>query len=234
MSYILDALRKADAQRERDPARGIHAQPVQQAAGADARVGLPWPWLLAGAAGVAVLAAGAWLWAGSGTPRAAAITAAKTGPIAQVPREPAPVVADSPAPAVPVPAVPAAPAMAVLPPAPPPAAVAPPVPTPAPAIKAAPAPARVASAPAAVEKAAAPATEKLPTLAELPPDVQRELPKLVVTGGVYSENPAQRMLVINGQVFNEGGEPAAGVLLEQIRPRTAVLKFRSTRYTVAY
>ena len=91
-----------------------------------------------------------------------------------------------------------------------------------------------AAAPAADGKSAAPAPDKLPTLAELPPDVQRELPKLVVTGGVYSENPAQRMLVINGQVFNEGGEPAAGVLLEQIRPRTAVLKFRNTRYTVAY
>ncbi len=34
MSYILDALRKADAQRERDPAaRGIHAQPVRVAVG---------------------------------------------------------------------------------------------------------------------------------------------------------------------------------------------------------
>ena len=36
MSYILDALRKADAERERDPARGIHAQPMPgmgQAAG---------------------------------------------------------------------------------------------------------------------------------------------------------------------------------------------------------
>lgn len=82
--------------------------------------------------------------------------------------------------------------------------------------------------------APAPAPERLPTLAELPPDVQRELPKLTITGGVYSENPAQRMLVINGQVFNEGGEPAPGVVLVQIRPRAAVLKFRTTRYTVAY
>ena len=31
MSYILDALRKADAERERDPARGIHAQPLASA-----------------------------------------------------------------------------------------------------------------------------------------------------------------------------------------------------------
>ena len=33
MSYILDALKKADAQRERDPARGIHAQPASPASG---------------------------------------------------------------------------------------------------------------------------------------------------------------------------------------------------------
>lgn len=228
MSYILDALRKADAQRERDPARGIHAQPVQPAPDTDARNGPPWARLLAGLAGVAVLAAGAWVWTGGRAPPAASVIAANT----QTPQ--APETPTVPAPAVAVSAVPPSPAMAVLPPAPPPAVVPPPVPTPAPAIKAASAPARVASAPTAVEKAAAPATEKLPTLAELPPDVQRELPKLVVTGGVYSENPAQRMLVINGQVFNEGGEPAAGVLLEQIRPRAAVLKFRNTRYTVAY
>src|SRR6478736_4844165 len=31
MSYILDALRKADAQREGNPARGIHAQPTAPA-----------------------------------------------------------------------------------------------------------------------------------------------------------------------------------------------------------
>ncbi len=31
MSLILDALRRADAQRERDPRRGIHAQPAQPA-----------------------------------------------------------------------------------------------------------------------------------------------------------------------------------------------------------
>ncbi|MEO7642028.1 MAG: general secretion pathway protein GspB [Ramlibacter sp.] len=231
MSYILDALRRADSQRERDPARGIHAQPVQPATGLDTRTGPLWPWLLAGVAGVGALAAVAWFWAAGVSPPAASATAANT--LAQ--REPIPVAVAPAAPRVPAPAVPVVPAMEVLPPAPPPAAVSPP-PAPAAVIKAAPAPARTASAatPAAAGKAVTPLPDKLPTLAELPPDVQRELPKLVVTGGVYSENPAQRMLVINGQVFNEGGEPAAGVLLEQIRPRTVVLKFRNTRYTVAY
>src|SRR5690348_14809075 len=60
MSYILDALRKADAQRERDPARGIHAQPLRDgSARAGSRRGPAWRWA-AGAAGIAVLGSAAW------------------------------------------------------------------------------------------------------------------------------------------------------------------------------
>ena len=60
MSYILDALRKADAERERDPARGIHAQPMT-AAGERGPLHMP-AWALAAAAGLVALAAGAALW----------------------------------------------------------------------------------------------------------------------------------------------------------------------------
>ena len=78
------------------------------------------------------------------------------------------------------------------------------------------------------------ATGRLLTLAELPADVQRELPKLAISGGVYSPTPAQRLLIVNGMVLNEGAEAAPGVLLEQIRPKTAVLNFRGYRYGVPY
>jgi general secretion pathway protein B len=70
--------------------------------------------------------------------------------------------------------------------------------------------------------------------AELPADVQGALPKLAITGGVYSENAAQRMLVVGGQVVNEGAELAPGVVLDQIRSRSAVLRFRGYRYAVSY
>ncbi len=72
------------------------------------------------------------------------------------------------------------------------------------------------------------------TFAELPPEVQRDLPKLAISGGVYSDNAAQRMLIVNGQVLGEGAEPAPGVVLEQIRARTAVWRFRGYRYSVTY
>ena len=67
-------------------------------------------------------------------------------------------------------------------------------------------------------------------MAGLPPDA----PKLSISGGVYSSNRAQRMLVVNGQVFSEGSEITQGVVLEQVQPKTAVLRFRGARYTVAY
>jgi general secretion pathway protein B len=78
--------------------------------------------------------------------------------------------------------------------------------------------------------APAPAAPPSPPVAGLPPDA----PKLVLSGGVYSTNPAQRMLIVNGQVFNEGSEVGAGVTLEEVKARTVVLRFRGARYTVAY
>jgi general secretion pathway protein B len=69
-----------------------------------------------------------------------------------------------------------------------------------------------------------------PPVAGLPGDA----PKLAVSGGVYSSNPAQRMLIVNGQVFNEGSEVAPGVVLDEIKSKTAVLRFRGARYTVTF
>lgn len=245
MSYILDALRKADAERERDPARGIHAQPLAGAetAPAPARPAL---WLVAGAAGVVV--AGVAFYALQDQPATAPIAA---GPVEAAPAAPVPVAAVTAA--APAPAPPPPVASVVEPPAPPPL----PAPTPAMAApKPAAKPAAVmpvkavtvaaASQPQAAQTAtaakdapllkapAATVAERIYALAELPPDVQRELPKLVISGGVHSENAAQRMLIVGGQVVNEGAELAPGVVLEQIRSRAAVLRFKGWRYRVAY
>jgi general secretion pathway protein B len=91
-------------------------------------------------------------------------------------------------------------------------------------------PAQAATAPAPAAAPAAAASPVAEPVAGLPADA----PKLVISGGVYSVNVAQRMLIVNGQVFNEGSEVGTGVVLEQIRPKSAVLKFRGSRYTVTY
>lgn len=259
MSYILDALRKADAERERDPAtRGIHAQPVA-AAPADRFTNAGsrrWTWVLALAAAALAVAG----WQVVMAPAALSTIDRAAGPVGL----PAVVVTPQPVPGqtAETVAAPAAAASAVLPAAPAPVTAPAPAPAPTPAVirdarkPATAAPAAAASAMAAASAAtsttasatATPATATPPSMpppaaatpdrvlaiTELPADVQRELPKLAISGGVYSDNPAQRMLIVNGQVFNEGAEPAPGVQLEQIRAKTAVLKFRGYRYAVAY
>lgn len=217
MSYILDALRKADAQRIRDPAQGIHAQ-ASVAAAVTARPArrLQNP-LNAGVAvvvavAVVMLAAAAWFWRGARAPVAA------------------PPVHAVPAIVLPPPVQQAAPAAAVLP-----AAPARPAPAPVPAESRR---TTAVSAPAASEAPVpavpAPTAQRSYTFAELPADVQQALPKFSVSGGVYSDSVAQRMLVVNGQVFNEGSEIAPGVVLDQIRPRVALLKFRGLRISQPY
>jgi general secretion pathway protein B len=236
MSYILDALRRADAERERDPARGIHAQPAAALPTRAGRAAPRWVWGAAG--GAAVLAVAGW-WAG---------------------REAAPV---PPLPPVPVATRPAADSVIAIAPAAPPvaAAVSPPPPIPIPAPLPSPAPPRLverpsakpvlvaavpakavtapaaaaASAPAAAATAApAPTAERIVGVADLPADVQRELPKLTISGGVHSENASQRLLIVGGQVMTEGAEIAPGVVLEQIRARTAVMRYRGFKYSVPY
>jgi general secretion pathway protein B len=233
MSYILDALRKADAERERDPGRGIHAQP---AAGlpAPARSGVP-RWTIA-AAVIAGVAVASYAMLGRDSPPADASVARLAAPVA-----PAAAITVIPAPAPAVVPV----AVAVVPAAPVgmpaklkaqaersaarPAAVV--VATAAPsAVLKAPAPQPAASA----ALAAPPPPDRILAMTELPAEVQRELPKLAISGGVHSENASQRMLIVGGQVMAEGAELAPGVVLEQIRAKSAVLRFRGFRYSVAY
>jgi general secretion pathway protein B len=56
----------------------------------------------------------------------------------------------------------------------------------------------------------------------------------VVTGGVYSPNPAHRMVIINGAPVREGAEPVPGLVVEQVRAASVVLSFRGQRHTVTY
>jgi general secretion pathway protein B len=74
----------------------------------------------------------------------------------------------------------------------------------------------------------------LRTLAELPDDLRRSVPALAFGGSVYSDTPAQRMVIFNGQVMREGEAVNDELQLEQIRPRSAVLRLRGQRFEVAF
>ena len=231
MSYILDALRRADSERERERSAvpGLHTQavPAGTAEGEVDAPANPWKWPIV-AAFVALLGLVAWLWFG----RAEAPEPVVAAPLARPP-VPAPAPIATPAAAAPPP--PVASASAAAPSGPASAAVRKP-PAAVPVAKK-PATATAAASAAAAPKPVAKASEpevKISALSELPDDVRRELPTIAVGGSIYSKSAANRMLVINGQVFHEGDELAAGLVLEQIRQKSAVLKIKTYRYEITY
>ena len=223
MSYILDALRRADSERDRGAVPDVHARQVPMAAGHDEPATTPLPlWAWVGAVMMVLLIAVlAWLLIGR-EPARDAVAAA-------------PAVAAGPAPAVV--AVAAAPALPVVVP------VAQPAPRPAAQPVARPPARALASAPIAQARPEAPAEPKarasaaeprIYTVAELPDEVRRELPALAVGGAMYSENAASRMLIINGQLFHERDKLAPGLVLVQIKLKSAVLEFKGYRYGIAF
>lgn len=227
MSYILDALKRADAERERGHVPGLHSQspsaltpPPTSARPKRAGAGL-----LAGASALLLLAATVWWWLsapGSEQPPPTAVQAPAAAPVPEPPAAP------------PEPPAPPAPALPILTPAPAPAhAPAGPAPVVAP-----PPGARAATTPTptvgTIGNGTGNGTGNVPSFAELPPDIRAQLPQVSVSGSTYSSNPAHRMLIANGKVVHEGEEIAPGLQLETIGPGKAVLNHRGTRYSIGY
>lgn len=244
MSYILDALKRADAERERGQVPGLHAQPIDNLAASERGPGVPrWALFAGGGTALVIVAALAWrMGADAHAPLPTPMLEPEPAP-APVAAAPAPVVAAAPAVEAPVPstleATPPTPA-----PAPPPVDhVAPPRPAPRPEPEARaatrPAPAAVpvpSPAPAVArvtEPTIAPAVS-VPLLADLPGSLRQQVPALTVTGSVYSDDASSRFIMINGEVVKEGGQPAPGVVLERIEPKSAVLRFKGQRFRLAY
>ena len=227
MSYILDALRRADAERERGAVPGLHAKPLTIDAPVEGSPARRLPWLpVAVGSGVTLVALAALAW----WMRPAAVATPAPGPavIAAAPL-PAPMVLPPPPTPVPVP-VPA-----VVPPPAPAAAVVAPPPPPAPAkpraekienVDRAPKPDKAPPKPVALP--GPPATP----LAQLPPEARSQLPPMTVGGSIYSDSAASRFVMINGQIVREGEPAATGVVLERIGPKSAVLRWREWRIEV--
>ena len=240
MSYILEALKKSDQQRQQGATPTLTS--VQIPAEETRPRTLSWIVLPAAILFVAGILIG-WLQPWKTEPA--------RPPVAEISAAPAPAVQASPSPA---PAsVPAAPPEAL------PARTAPLQATPAAAIVATPpnpgAPARPALAtpatpgPALQESVAAaskppaadpvPATSKAPAVAEqkpiakadLPPAIQQELPKLSVSIHAYSSKPAKRVVSVNDQLLYEGDTLAPGLILEQITPDGMIFSYKGFRFS---
>lgn len=208
MSLILDALRKADAERERGMVPGLTTQPVpplsvEPQAQEQSR---PVLWIALGAAVGLASAFGVYF----------------------VGREPAPAA---------VQAVAQPPAAAVEEPVPPRAAPPAPAAAPAPwperqtrAVKPA------SPAGAGVQSKAQTAASPAPSIArdELPADLRAELPPLAVGGSMYSTTPANRTLIIDGRLYRESDQVAPGLTLERIGLKSAVLSYKGHRFEIRF
>ena len=208
MSYILEALKKAQAERQLGNAPTIHAPTLQSApvhVPAVKKTGM-----LALAAGVIVaVLAGGYFWsqrtpAPAAVPVVAAVPAAVAAPAAA----PAPIVVPTPGPA-------------------PVVVQAPPVTPPRKAVNA-PAP-----APAPVQATAA-TEDNVRFAKDLPQEIQQQLPRVGFGGYMYSDNAADRLVLVDKTLRHEGEEIAPGLMLEKLLPRGAILNFRGTRYRVAF
>ncbi len=237
MSYILQALQRANAERERanGQAPTLTSQGQAAATAQTAQQPRKAAWWLGGVGlALALALALAWWLSARPAPVPAALPAAAPSAVPQQvlqavanaassePSQPSPSAPTSvrAAPTVPPPpAPPAAPAIAATvapkPAAPPPA---PTIPSPSP--------------PAVT--AAAPSAAPILPLRELPEDLRSSIPKLTVNGAVYANAPAERLLIVNGQPLREGESLAPDLVLEQIRAKSAVWRIKSTRFLIDF
>ncbi len=210
MSYILDALKKAESERERGGIPGLSTPQANHSTYIDYGSGQK-PWLLMALAAVSLiaLAAAFWVWRQSAAVAAAPVSvqtevvpqfaAQKPLPVPKVNAKVVPVVPARPQPTAREPAVGAA-AQAVAPAA---------VPTAAPVLS---------------------ASGGTPMLHDLPDTLRRQIPALHISGAVYSDSPPQWTLIINDQIMGKGSQVAPDVRLEEISASSAVFNFKGQRF----
>ena len=233
MSYILDALKKAESERR------LGSVPNVYAAAPDAATtpgGQRWhsvlPWLLAAMMLTIVVFVLTWFqpWRQPAPSMPAPPAVATVAP---------PATAEKPIPAVP----PTPPEVKPEPIAPPPISPPlpqrpgkPPIPVPATAKdEITPAAPTIAVAPAKEPIAAAPSEENpVGTMHDLPQNIQAGLPAIVVNGYIYAKNPADRSVLINQKLLHEGDQITSELVLEKLLPKGAILNFKGYRYRVAF
>ena len=209
MSYILEALKKAESERERGQVLGLNAAQHSRTLryGHHAR---PW-WLLLVVLLLAV-AYGLWRQSGAMPPSAAlASSATPAASAAAVPVEALPVATlATPFSAIPLTTVAHVQARVL-----PAAAALDAGPMSAVPLETLPKPQQVAG---------------LPLLQELPDSLKRQIPALTISGAIYSDSPAEWTLIINDQVLAKGSQVAPELRLEDIGANSAVFNFRGQRF----
>ncbi len=78
----------------------------------------------------------------------------------------------------------------------------------------------------------APVKNKIYSLSELPQSIQKSLPAFNISIFLYSDDPASRMVRVNGQTMKEGQYLANGLKLEEIISNELIFSFQDFRFRV--
>lgn len=224
MSYILEALKKAEAERRGGTSHTAPLlPPIAAASGQRPAWRRPLPWAAFATLAVTLACASWFALIRNDAPALRAVSAS-----------PAPAIAEARPPAAPT-----APVMQPVAPSEKPAApeFAEDVPEkPKPKTTSKKAVERKRAEPREEPKAAkAPASDApVGTLHDLPPQVQGEIPALSIGGYIYSGNKADRSVLINKRLLREGDEVAPGLVLEKMTPSGMVFNYKGYRYRSGY
>lgn len=72
------------------------------------------------------------------------------------------------------------------------------------------------------------------TFRDLPLNIQNEIPTVTVGGYIYSANRTECQLLINKLLLHEGEQVAPGLTLERMMPHSAILNYKGYRYRISY
>jgi len=67
-------------------------------------------------------------------------------------------------------------------------------------------------------------------MAELPLAIQQEIPSMTIQLHAYSNNPIERLVSINSRILREGGSLTPGLRLEQITPDGMTFSYKGYRF----
>ncbi len=81
-----------------------------------------------------------------------------------------------------------------------------------------------------VQNDPAPVPGRIYQAGELPASVRQNLPAVNMSIFVYSEDPASRMVRINGQMLREGQYISDGLKVEEIKPDGVILNYKNYRF----
>lgn len=244
MSYILDALRKSEQERQRGKVPDLNSYKDDNVAEPSHRN--IWPWVTA-AVVVINLTIVAIIWAPARGPQSTPVVQTAPAPVTSVPASGA--AAPTPAPAVQAPTQPVTPTPA------PYTQAAPPVPAPQPTQTAEPVPQTVMvdtrppvqAAPTLVSPqtpdfsaepeeplypARSPNIAYMPQLEELPADERAGIPDMTFSSHMYSSMPRFRSIIINGKRLKEGEYFTEDLQVREITDKGVIMSKGSVLFAV--